>query len=65
MTNTAAHAPPPSPIRSSATNVSSAPGGCPATCGGQWCGEWMRMWSVKVRSVAPTSCTSPTDRRYS
>ena len=44
-TNTAAHAPPPSPIRSSQTNVSSAPGGWPDTWVIHESGWWSRMRS--------------------
>ena len=65
MHQAAAQAPPPSPTRSSATNVSRAPGGWPATCAGQISGDPTRMWFVKSPRKAGTSRTPSTDCRYS
>ncbi len=63
--HTPAQAPPPRPIRSRRTKVRVAPGGCPATCGGQWSADVTRMWFVKSRRVAGMSSKRSMTWRYS
>ncbi|CAG7625717.1 hypothetical protein SBRY_20188 [Actinacidiphila bryophytorum] len=65
ITKAAAQVPPPSPIRSRPTKVSTAPGGWPAMCVVQFWGEPIRMWSVYVRSAGPRSSKRCSCVRYS
>ena len=60
-----AHAPPPRPMRSSQTNVSSAPGGCPDTWVTHELGWKSRILLEKVRTAVGMSVIVGTWRRYS
>ena len=52
-----AHAPPPNPMRSSQTNVNSAPGGCPDTCVIHESGWKSGILRANVRSASGMSVT--------
>ena len=60
-----AHAPPPSPMRSSQTNVSSAPGGWPDTCVIHEFGWKSGILLANVRTASGMSVMVGTWRRYS
>jgi hypothetical protein len=57
--------PPPSPMRSSQTNVSRAPGGCPDTWVIHESGWKSRILLANVRTASGMSVTVGTWRRYS
>ena len=65
MHSSAAQAPPPSPMRSSQTKVSNAPGGCPDTWVIHESGWKSRILPAKVRTASGMSVTVGTCRRYS